>query len=100
MQRVDFSYSILKQRGKTDYHNDFRKLRGLQTDRSDLNPTLRTQSRMSEQHNRQEHYDIEYVEFVAVRLQTAIIKVHKKYRKDYIYQGEDTLTLDKPKTLL
>ena len=55
---------------------------------------------MSDQHDRQEHYDIEYVELVAVWLQTAIIKVHEEYRKSYIHHGKDTLTLDKPKALL
>ena len=55
---------------------------------------------MPNQHNCQEHYDIEYVELVAIRLQTTIIKIHEEYRKGYIHHREDTLTLDKPKALL
>ena len=70
----------------------------MQTDRSELNPALRAECRLTEQHYRQQHYQIEDVESTAVLLQAAIIEIHEEDREHDVYECEKPLPLHKPKS--
>ena len=98
MQTVEFADAFFQHRRQADYHDQFRELRRLQADRSDLYPTLSAQRRMPEQHHRQQHYQIENVQAIAVLLEPAIIKIHKEDRKHDVDECKQPLPLDEPKT--
>ena len=76
VQIIELSDLILQHRRQRYNHDDLRKLGRLQGNRSQLYPALCAQSRMPQEHNRQQHDDIEYIEPVSIPLQHLVIEIH------------------------
>jgi len=82
--------------GKRDDHDEFGELRRLYADRAERNPTLRTECRLSDEHDKDEQHEIEHVEVIPITLQNLIVKVHQKRCKGNIDDDRDTLPLNEP----
>ena len=82
--------------GKRDDHDEFGELRWLYADRAERNPSLRTECRLSDEHDKDEQHEIEHVEVIPITLQNLIVKVHQKRCKGNIDDDRDALPLNEP----
>ena len=96
LQRIELPDPILKERGQGDDHDDLREFRRLQRNGPELYPTLRAESRLPDDHDEDEHDNIEDVQILAVSLQRLVIKIHKKNGDEHIQDDEHTLFLNEP----
>ena len=61
---------------------------------------MRPQRRMTDEHDRQEHYEIENVELFPVALQHFVVKVHEEKGGGNVYQRKNALPFHEPIALL
>ena len=99
-QGVQLAHLLLQESRQGNNHDNLGKLRGLQGNRSQLNPALGSQGRLSHKHDRQQHDQVKNIHLLPIPLQHLVVKIHQEDGYPCINQGKHALPLHEPVPLL